>query len=204
MYLFLITILTLLVLAGYFLGRKKNLSIVKSVGNTLEEVLKPDDQDYTWLGGSIGFHANYKCRDFKNVEATLTLLPRQSPLYYPVSFLVSGFDKLYVTFFLKLKIKSEGHIVNKRYFKFRGPRVDNVQKLLEEEQGGFLILSQNQRIRSALLNFFKELDRGGFLEIIKHIAIVPDRNTVFVLCVPKKDLWMGVVKQISDFAKVRK
>ena len=114
MYLFLITILTLLVLAGNFLGRKKNLSIVKSVGNTLEEVLKPNDQDYTWLGGSIGFHANYKCKDFKNVEATLTLLPRQSPLYYPVSFLVSGFDKLYVTFFLKLKIKSEGHIVNKR------------------------------------------------------------------------------------------
>ena len=82
--------------------------------------------------------------------------------------------------------------------------MDNVQKLLEEEQEGFLILSQNQRIRGALLKFFKELDRGGFLEIIKHIAIVPDRNTVFVLVVPKKDVWMRVVKQISDFAKVRK
>jgi hypothetical protein len=54
------------------------------------------------------------------------------------------------------------------------------------------------------LIFFKELDRGGFLKIIKHIAIVPDRNTVFVLVVPKKDIWMGVVKQISDFAKVRR
>ncbi len=204
MHLFLITILTLLVLAGYSLGRKKNLSIVKSVGNTLEEILKPDDQDYTWLGGSIGFRANYKCKDFEKVEATLTLLPRQSPLYYPVSFLVSGFDKLYVTFFLKSKIKSEGHIINKRYFKFRNPKIDNVQKLSEEEHDGFLVLSQDQRIRSALLNFFKELDRGGFLKILKHVAIVPDRNTVFILVVPRKDVWMGVVKKIRDFAKARK
>ena len=155
MFYILLIVFTLLVLAGYSLGRKRNLSIVKFVGNTLEEILKPDDQDYTWLGGSIGFRANYKCKDLEKVEATLTLLPRQSPLYYPVSYLVSGFDRLYVTFFLKSKIKSEGHIINKRYFKFRGPRIDNAQKLSEEEQDGFLILYQDQRIRSALLNFFK-------------------------------------------------
>ncbi|HJP17767.1 MAG TPA: hypothetical protein QF468_03840 [Nitrospinota bacterium] len=200
MYLFLITFLTLLALAGYSLGRKRNLSILKSVGNSLEEILKPDDQDYTWLGGSIGFNANYKCKDFKKVEATLTLLPRQSPLYYPVSFLVSGFDRLYVTFFLKSKFKSEGHIINKRYFKFRGPKIENIQKLSEEEQEGFLILSQDQRIRSALLNFFKELENLGFLEIIKHIAIVPDRNTVFVLVVPRKDHWSRVIEKAAGFA----
>ena len=200
MYLFLILILTLLVLAGYSFGRKKNLSIVKSVGKTLEEILKPDDQNYTWLGGSIGFNANYKCKDFEKVESTLTLLPRQSPLYYPVSFLVSEFDRLYVTFFLKSKIKSEGHIINKRYFKFRGPRIDNVQKLLEEERDGFLILSQDQRIRSTVLNFFKELNREGFLEILKHIAIVPDRNTVFILVVPRKELWNGVIEKAAGFA----
>ena len=200
MFYILLIVFTLLVLAGYSLGRKRNLSIVKFVGNTLEEILKPDDQDYTWLGGSIGFRANYKCKDLEKVEATLTLLPRQSPLYYPVSYLVSGFDRLYVTFFLKSKIKSEGHIINKRYFKFRGPRIDNAQKLSEEEQDGFLILYQDQRIRSALLNFFKELNRGGFLKILKHIALVPDRNTRFILIVPRKDVWMGVIKKAAGFA----
>jgi len=200
MYLILIIIFTLLVLAGYALGRKKNLSIVKSTGKTLEEIIKPSDQTYTWLGGSIGFRADFKCRDFKSVEATLTLLPRQSTLYYPVSFLVSGFDRLYVTFFLKSKIKSEGHIINKRYLKFRGPRIDNVHNLSEEEHQGFLILFQDQEIRNNLLNLFSEFEREELLEIVKHIAVVSDRNTVFVLVMPKTDVWREVVKKIRGFA----
>ena len=200
MYLILIIIFTLLVLAGYGFGRKKNLSIVKSTGKTLEEILKPSDQTYTWLGGSIGFRADFKCKDFKNVEATLTLLPRQSTLYYPVSFLVSGFDRLYLTFFLKSKIKSEGHIVNKRYLKFRGPRIDNIHNLSEEEHQEFLILFQDQERRNALLNLFSEFEREELLKIVKHIAVVPDRNTVFVLVVPKTDVWREIVKKIRGFA----
>lgn len=191
----------LLVVVGYSLGKRKNLKLLLHTGKSLEAILKPEDQTYTSLGGSIGFRANYQCSEFEKVEATLTLLPRQSPLYYPVSFLVSGFDRLYVTFFLKNKLNSEGHIINKRYMKYRGPRIDKSDRLKKENHDSFMILFNNDDIKNRLTALFKELEQGGWLGIIKHIAIVPDRSTIFLLVKPKSELWIGFVKRIRAFAR---
>lgn len=204
MYFSLFIIFSLLISVCYYLGRKKNLGIVKSVGKSLEETLKPLDQNYTWLGGTIGFRANFKIRDFKNVQATLTLLPRQSPLYYPASFLVSGFDRLYVTFFLISGLNSEGHIINRGYFKFRGPKIENLsslsEKKLESNNKKFLLFYENHEIEVILLNIFKELDKEGYLGIVKHIALVPERNTIFFLIVPKEKMWKKFLDTMMIFA----
>lgn len=195
---------SLLIAAGYSLGRKKNQEIAKFVGKTLEEILKPYDQSYTWLGGTIGFRASYKNSNFNKVEATLTLLPRQSPLYYPASFLVSGFDRLYITFFLKTKLTSECHILDEKYLKYRGPIIQNFASFVKENREirgkKFLILYNDQEIKNTLLKILKIIDENGFPGIVKHIAMVPDKHTLFFLIIPKNDLWNGFVRQMVSFA----
>lgn len=68
MYFILFIAFTLLVTVGYSLGRKRNLEIAKSIGKTLEDILIPFDQNYTWIGGSIGFCANYINKDSKRLK----------------------------------------------------------------------------------------------------------------------------------------
>lgn len=195
---------SLFITAGYALGRKKNIGTAKSVGKALEEIIKPHDQTYTCLGGTIGFRANYKCKNFYKVEATLTLLPRQSPLYYPASFLVSGFDRLYIVFFLKRKLTSEGHIIERKYFKYRGPEIQNFDYLSKERQNingkVFFLLYKDREIKNTLLDILKILDENGFSRILKHIALVPDKNTLFFLILPKSNAWSGFVKKMTTFA----
>ena len=204
MYFILFIAFALLLSVSYALGRKKNLKKIKSVGKTLEEIIKPSDQNYTWLGGTIGFRANYKSKSFVKVEATLTLLPRQSPLYYPVSFLVSGFDRLYMTFFLKPELTSEGHILNSNYFKFRGPIIENIdtfsKKDIHRNGKKFFILYQNEGIKKTLLNFFEEIEKENLISILKHIALVPDKNTLFFLIEPKNRVWEKFGEKIYSFA----
>lgn len=145
----------------------------------------------------------YKQR-LKKVETTLTLLPRQSPLYYPVSFVVSGFDRLYMTFFLKHKLSSEGHILHRKYLKYRGPGIQNIGSLtkenLDDSINGFLILYKNDQMKETLRDVIKNLDKEGSLCILKHLAIVPNKNTLFFLIVPKEKLWKGFTKHIVRFA----
>ena len=61
------------VTAGYFFGRKTNATLMKAYANALENSLKPIDQDYTWLGGYVGYRATYKVKNdiVKQVKATL-------------------------------------------------------------------------------------------------------------------------------------
>ena len=41
----------------YFWGRKKNKALSLSVFNDITDVIKPDDQTFTNIGGAIGYHA---------------------------------------------------------------------------------------------------------------------------------------------------
>ncbi len=181
----------------YFWGRRRNLTMVKTIGRALEQILDPVDRDYTWLGGTIGFHARYRTDGFRSVETTLTLLPRQSLLYYPVSFMVSGFDRLYMTFFLKGKPLPECHLIEKGYLKHRGPEITNIASLSRSELNyngrEFLVLFRDEDIKDRLIGLCSRLDKD--FTGLKHIAIVPERNTLFFLIIPCSG-WNGFVEGV--------
>jgi len=45
---------------AFYRGVKINVKRARELASILEEVLKPEDQTYTWLGGVIGFSAEYR------------------------------------------------------------------------------------------------------------------------------------------------
>ena len=75
-------------------GFKKNYKKIKEVAFTLENILKPTDTKYTWIGGVIGFKANYKLEAFTEILINYTNLPRQSTLYMPIALLFGRYDRL--------------------------------------------------------------------------------------------------------------
>ena len=76
-------------------GLRLNFRLARALSRELEDVLEPTATEYTWIGGAIGFHADYELADGTGAKATATLLPRHSPLYLPIAALVGGgFDRL--------------------------------------------------------------------------------------------------------------
>jgi len=73
---------------GYFWGRRENKRVFLSAFDDLVEVVKPDEQTFTNIGGVVGYHANLlikKKSPFSQIDATITLLPRHSLLYISIS-----------------------------------------------------------------------------------------------------------------------
>jgi len=99
-------VLSVLLTLGYFYGRRSNRRIYQSAFNDIVDVVKPDDQNFTNIGGAVGFHANLFIKKkggtpFSRVDATITLLPRHSWLYLPISKLIRKYDRLFITLYLK-------------------------------------------------------------------------------------------------------
>ena len=130
---------TVLLSLGYTWGKRRNTRIYLSAFNALVDALKPKDQNFTNIGGLTGYHANivpHKNRFVHHVEATITLLPRQSWLYYPFSKMIRRFDRLFVTMIYSKKaenLTAEGHLIEDRFSSFRGPKISNTEKLEQEE-----------------------------------------------------------------------
>ncbi len=78
----------------YIAGYKKNIKIMKEMAETLEAAFSPKDKLYTYLGGVLGFIAEYQADGFEKISVTLRLIPRQSALYLPFMFVTSGKDSL--------------------------------------------------------------------------------------------------------------
>ena len=80
---------------GFYWGYKKNLSIMKETAKLLEEYFTPARKHYTWIGGVVGFEAQYFLLDGRKIHIKLILLPRHAILYYPISLLLNKSDKLF-------------------------------------------------------------------------------------------------------------
>ncbi len=80
---------------GFYWGYKKNLSIMKETAKLLEEYFTPAKKHYTWIGGVVGFEAQYFLLDGRKIHIKLILLPRHAILYYPISLLINKSDKLF-------------------------------------------------------------------------------------------------------------
>jgi len=100
---------------------------------SIEEIVNPKDKEYIWIGGYVGFRAYYKVREnnIDKFEYTLTLLPRQSILYFPISKLINRHDKIYLVIHPYSKIKREAHLIQKGYYRIK-PKIEDEEMLKKE------------------------------------------------------------------------
>jgi hypothetical protein len=187
---YLFIVMTLVVSYGYFWGRRKNKEIFLDAFNDLVRVVQPDDQTFTNIGGAIGYHANLflsKKSPVKQVDATITLLPRHAWLYMPISKLIMRHDRLFITFYLRHQPPGEGHLIETKYASFRGPKITNAERLHREDlKWGNLYFSlyyDNLKMHDHLKKF---MDLNPDPGILRHIAVVPDERKGFVFAVPRK------------------
>ncbi|WP_297499512.1 hypothetical protein [Thermococcus sp.] len=199
-------LLVLMVLAGaasyqFYKGRKLNLQLMEFYLRKIEGIVKPEDKDYVWLGGYIGFRASYKIsRDnLKKFEYTLTLLPRHSLLYFPIALLTSRHDKLYIVVRPFAQIKREAHLIQKGYYRLK-PDIENEPLLQREEVevGGkkYEALFEKRRDLDRLKSLLESLPKP---HNVKHIALTPKTNVFYILMKPEPDTIEESVKKIVKF-----
>lgn len=199
-------LLALMILAGaasyqFYKGRKLNLQLMDYYLRAIEEVVKPKDKDYVWLGGYIGFRAQYKIErdNLRKFEYTLTLLPRHSLLYFPISLLTSRHDKLFIVARPYSTIKREAHIIQKGYYRLR-PNIENEPLLQrdEVEVNGkrYELLFEKRRDAELLREFL-----AGFQKVanVKHVSLTPSTNVFYVFMKPDIDTIRGDVEHVVNF-----
>ena len=135
---------TTLLSMGFLWGRRANRRLYLSAFHDLVDIVQPEDQTFTNIGGLVGYHANLIVQrkgPVSRVDATITMLPRHSMLYMPVSKLIMRYDRLFVTIHLKPHVPGEGHLIESRYAAFRGPKITNATRM------------QSQTVRWGSLDF---------------------------------------------------
>jgi hypothetical protein len=197
---------TILLSLGYIWGRRRNKRIFFNAFETMVEVLKPKDQQFTNIGGLSGYHANIiprKNKYIRRVDATITLLPRQSWLYYPFSKLVRRYDRMFMLFHLSPKavgVLEEGHIIERRYSGFMGASIENADTLTKEEieWGGltFYLYYENERVKRELEDARARLGKPSTL---RHLALVPDQDRMWIFMIPKLGTVHPVVNTLTNW-----
>jgi len=176
---------------GYFWGRRTNKRVFLSAFNDLVDVVHPDDQTFTNIGGLVGFHANLIIKrkgPVSRVDATITLLPRHSLLYLPVSKLIMRHDRLFVTIHLKPPLFGEAHLIEVKYAGFRSPKIQNAERMTREPvrwgNHDFLLYYEQTVMRDRLTELMRDHPDPG---IVRHIALVPDQRKCFVFMIPYRN-----------------
>lgn len=200
-----LVISALVVAIAYFLGRRNNLILMKRYANVLENALKPDDQQYTWLGGYIGFKAEYKGKwgVINKVRPTLHLKPRLSLLYYPIALLTMRHDKLYIVMETSKDIQGEAHLIQKGYYRIIGPNIENVEKFHRRDVnlGGkdFELFYQERKEGERLLSWAQELTTE--FNHVKHLSFTSSTNVIYAFIEPKEDLITTLLKKMPALAQ---
>ena len=167
----------------FFKGRKLNIMLMYFTMKEVEKVLNPIDKTYTLLGMYVGYTAIYDLEgSIKKVEVTVTLLPRQSILYFPISLLTSRFDKIFVRYIFPEKITREAHIIAKHYYRLGISReIVGFNKMIKRnikiKGKDFILLYKSGNIMRMLEDFVKSLKNPG---IIKHVAVVPANKSLYI------------------------
>jgi effector-binding domain-containing protein len=201
-----IEILTILLLLAavsviqFFRGRKLNLELVKFYSAKSVEVFKPEDKIFTWLGGYIGFRAKFDLQDGMKLEYTLTLLPRHSLMYFPVSLITNRHDKLYLVFRLR-NLDGEAHLIKRGYYRIK-PKIENEIALRKEVvkigNYDYEILYDKKDYADWIVNFIQ-----GFSKIrnVKHISLTPSTKVLYILMKPEPETIERDFRYIYDYIK---
>ncbi|MFW6337522.1 MAG: hypothetical protein ACOC25_01250 [Alkalispirochaetaceae bacterium] len=197
---------TILLSLGYGWGRRRNRRIFLTAFDDLKAILKPRDQQYTNIGGLSGYHANFlpnKNSVIRRADVTITLLPRQSWLWYPFSFFIRKFDRLFLNFELSKSsfgALKEGHLIEKRYARLAGARIENADSLQSEELTwdglSFILYFEDEEVKQAFLDCKKRLQQPNTL---RHLALVPERQRIFLFMIPRMGTVDAVVRPIYDW-----
>lgn len=197
---------TILLSLGYIWGRRKNRRIFTAAFDDLAGILKPRDQQYTNIGGLTGYHANFlpnKNSVVRRADVTLTLLPRQSWLWYPFSLLTRKFDRLFLVFEIQKSAfgdLAEGHLIEHRYAKLPGASIENADNLTREELSWegrtFFLYYGDERMKKAILECKERLNTP---QTLRHLAVVPERERLFIFMIPKRGTVATVVRPIYDW-----
>ena len=185
----------------FYKGRKLNLQLMEFYLKKIEEIVKPEDKDYVWLGGYIGFRANYKINrdNVRRFEYTLTLLPRHSLLYFPIALLTSRHDKLYIVVRPFAQIKREAHLIQKGYYRLK-PDIENEPLLQREEVEiagkKYEALFEKRRDLDKLKSLLESLPKS---HNVKHVALTPKTNVFYVLMKPEPETIEESVRKIVEF-----
>ncbi|AFK22434.1 hypothetical protein [Pyrococcus sp. ST04] len=201
-------ILILMLLAGitslqFYKGRRLNLMLMQHYLRAIEDVVKPKDKDYVWLGGYVGFRGLYKLddKDILKFEYTLTLLPRHSILYFPISLLISRHDKLYIVVRPTFEILREVHLLQKGYFRMK-PKIEREIELIREtfEVNGikYEALYENREDVEEVMKFLQSFSNT---KNVKHVAIVPKTNVIYVFMKPEPETIEEDVKNVLRFVR---
>ena len=169
----------------YFWGRRENKRVFLAAFNDLINVLKPDDQTFTNIGGVVGHHGTFSFKErgsVSRIDVTLTLLPRQAPLYMPISKYLMRNDRLFISVYMRYPPPGEGHIIEKGYTGFQGPEITNISRLHQRQfqwgDSAFFLYYEQDRMTDRFKELIESLPNPG---PIRHIAIVPDQRKGFIL-----------------------
>ena len=192
----LIIALACVVTFQFYKGRKLNLLLMRHYLNEIESVIKPLERDYVWLGGYVGYRGMYKVSRLKGVETTLTLLPRQSMLYFPISLITSRHDKLYLLFKLKFKSGGEVHLIQRRYFRIKPKINESLSKeIVRIEDVEFEASYNDKPLLDDVVSVLSSLPNP---RNIKQISIHSDVFYVFMK--PEPENVKAFVKKLYEFA----
>lgn len=196
---------SILLSLGYSWGKRRNRSILRGTLDGISEVLKPRDQQYTNIGGLTGYHANFlpgALKLVRRVDLTITLLPRQSWLYMPFSWLTRRFDRLYMSFELNKKARGrlrEGHLIERSFEKMRGNRIENSDTLVHREvtwgKRTFHLYGVDDAMIRHLQNLQERLGRDPGR--LRHVALVPEQDRYYLFVIPHFEETQRTVAVVS-------
>lgn len=195
--------LALVSTAAYFYGTKKNRWLGATISKELEEVLKPSVTNYVNIGGAIGYNFTYSLPPpYSSAKGTVTLSPRHSLLYLPVSRLIGVRDRYFVNLFTKKKLKGEGHVVAASHLK--KAHIEGLDSMERREtragDTAFILLWRGADLSKELEAVLEAMPEPS---LVKHFCAYPETKTFFVHGTPKREGLKGnldaVMKRIPSF-----
>jgi len=179
-------LLALVATGSYFYGSKKNRWIVSRLTKEIEGALSPLTTNYVNIGGSIGYNFTYAMKPpYTNTKGTLTLSPRHSLLYRPVSLLIGVRDRLFLNLYTKKKIRAEGHIIERGYYK--KAKIEGAESMQTKEASreghDYLLLWKGEDVSAELEKLLESLPHVSRL---RHFCAYPDNKTFFVHLLPQE------------------
>jgi hypothetical protein len=192
-----ISIVALALVLGYIFGRKINLRLSRDVSKELERIFRPKDQTYIWIGGLIGFRAAYVVENYVTLKITMLMLPRHSVLYFPISKLTSGNDRLWVDWGLKNDPGFEFHIVEygsrRLVSEYRNnPRLTVSEGAIGSTRAVFLYDGKGKAVMD---EFLSGMDTPGFI----YFRMGGERKSAGLYCYLKKGEWSRAVEKAEAF-----
>lgn len=170
----------------YFLGTRTNRALAAKITGGLEDLLKPGHTNYVNIGGAIGYNFVYALSGtWTSAKGTLTLSPRHSLLYFPISRLLGFRDRFYLNFFTKKRIRGEAHLVSKRYL--RKSKIDGIAEMSrrDTEIGGrpFVLLWRGTDLSKELEAVLAAVPDPTRL---RHFCSFPGNKTFYLHTIPLK------------------